>query len=219
MNEIELKYILGLEVRNFLDIISWAMIITGIITFFTTLYIRAPYGRYSASKGWGILLPARFAWFIMEIPNVVIITTFYLYFSASSCKNNLGNQLLSAMYIGHYINRAMIYPLRMNNSPNPMPISVTFLAFSYCCWNGLTQSLSLTIVNPKPEGWIYDIRFILGTIIFLIGMYINISSDAILFNIRLKAKVCKFYYYNCFYFYLYSLGFKIFLCYSTWWCF
>ena len=48
------------------QVLAWAMLATGAVTFATTMLIKAPYGRYSASKGWGVLLPARLAWFVMS---------------------------------------------------------------------------------------------------------------------------------------------------------
>ena len=49
------------------------MLATAFITFFATLKIRAPYGRYSEAKGWGPLVHPTLAWIIMESPNIWLV--------------------------------------------------------------------------------------------------------------------------------------------------
>lgn len=156
--------------------LNWGMISTGVVTFIACMIQKAPYGRYSTEKGWGVLLPARFAWFVMESPNLWISAIFYLYYARETCTTNLANNALMSMFIMHYIHRAVLYPLRMPRSSAPMPIAVTALAFIFCCYNGLMQALSLSIVQPKPKEWVHDLRFIAGVILFFVGMGINISA-------------------------------------------
>lgn len=165
-------------------ILSIAMLVTGIVTLATTLLIKAPYGRYSTPKGWGVLLPARFAWFVMESPNLWITMIIQLHYANPKCTTSFANNFLTFLFILHYANRAVLYPLRMRRDASPMPISVTGLAFLYCCWNGLTQALSLSVVNPLPASWIYDPRFILGTALFFAGFVCNITSDNTLQSLR-----------------------------------
>ena len=52
---------------------SYVMIATAFITFFATLKIRAPYGRYSEPKGWGPLVHPTLAWVVMESPNIWLV--------------------------------------------------------------------------------------------------------------------------------------------------
>ena len=125
---------------------SVAMVWTAFITFIACLCIPAPYGRYSKSKGWGYLISAPIAWFIMESPNLWM--PFVVYFSLNIERNlNFCNKILLSLYYIHYINRTIVYPYRMPKSSSPMPISVMSLAFIYCCWNSFTQALSLCVVN------------------------------------------------------------------------
>ena len=163
---------------------AWAMIATGIVTFVTTLAIKAPYGRYSADKGWGVLLPARMAWFVMESPNLWISMIVGLHYSNAKCLSSRANTLLLGLFLLHYVNRAVVYPLRMRRDASPMPISVTALAFLYCCWNGSLQALSLLVVNPLPDSWLTDPRFLIGILLFFAGLTCNIVSDATLQALR-----------------------------------
>jgi 3-oxo-5-alpha-steroid 4-dehydrogenase 1 len=158
------------------------MIVSSIITFAATTLIAAPYGRYSASKGWGPLLTARFAWIVMESPNLLIPIAF-LVFGVDIPRDKIPNLALLMMFCAHYINRVIIYPLRLKGT-NPMPASVCILAFLYCSWNGVLQTTNLLLVAQYPTSWLSEPRFILGLAIFCLGAYINISSDNYLVKLR-----------------------------------
>lgn len=166
-----------------LCVLSYSMIVVAVVTFYTTMLIKAPYGRYSTSKGWGPLLPARFAWFVMESPNLIAVLVVQIHYASKECRT-LCNNVLLGMFSLHYLNRAVLYPLRMNRNANPMPASVTLLAFLYCSWNGLTQSLSLGVVNALPASHASSPQFLLGVAVFFTGMFINVHSDALLQALR-----------------------------------
>ena len=169
------------------DLVHWssvAMIVTGLVTFVACMLISAPYGRYTTSKGWGVQIPAKLAWILMESPNLWMPIVIYVYLS-SQFIITLPSCVLLCMFVSHYVNRTIIYPLRMPTDCSEMPISVAWLAFTYCTWNSCTQVLSLCVVTSYPQDWITDVRFLLGLAIFLTGMYMNISSDNALLAIRL----------------------------------
>ena len=169
--------------------LAWAMIVTALATFVTTLVISAPYGRYSTAKGWGPLIPAKLAWFFMESPNLWIPGIIYVHYSDAECASNPYNNRLIMMFLIHYINRTVLYPLRMPRDANPMPISVCLLAFLYCIWNGLTQSLALGMVHCEDTisgNFMAIIRFYTGVFIFFTGLAINVYADSTLLNLRGK---------------------------------
>jgi 3-oxo-5-alpha-steroid 4-dehydrogenase 1 len=167
-------------------VLAWAMLATGAVTFATTMLIKAPYGRYSASKGWGVLLPARLAWFVMESPNLWISMIVALHFSSKACTSSLPNKWLLFLFLLHYANRALLYPLRMRRDAAPMPFAVMGLAFLYCCWNGTLQALSLLVVTPRPDAYLYDPRLLLGSLIFFAGFASNIVADSTLSALRVR---------------------------------
>jgi hypothetical protein len=169
--------------------LQFGMIGTAVLTFIATMTINAPYGRYSVSKGWGPLLPARFAWFFMESPNLFIPMVVYLHYATPRCAQNYSNNILLCMFVMHYVNRTILYPLRMSRDVSPMPLTVVLLAFLFTCWNGLMQALSLGVVNcdttqeaPEPGG--FKLRFNLGVLVFFVGFIINFHADTILLRLR-----------------------------------
>lgn len=128
------------------------MIIVGFITYLACHLITAPYGRYSTDQGWGLLVPAKLSWFFMESPNLWIPALVYSYLGTTKCCDGLANKILTGMFIMHYIQRSIIYPVfRLKGTHHqPTPISISLLAFSFCSWNGTNQALSLLVVHSYP---------------------------------------------------------------------
>lgn len=56
---------------HLLRVMSLLMILTAVGVLFMLLFLSAPYGRYT-SASWGLLINARLAWFVQEIPSFAI---------------------------------------------------------------------------------------------------------------------------------------------------
>ena len=82
----------------------------------------------------------------------------------------------------HYFQRSFIFsPLIRGGRKTPfVPF---FLALIFCTYNGYMQARAiLKFRGSQPN--IHHPYFIAGVVMFVIGMYINIQSDAILRNLR-----------------------------------
>ena len=171
------------------------MIGTGVVTFAACLLLNAPYGRYSASQGWGSLIHAQIAWFFMESPNLWITVLVYCVLREEGTDKlapNVCNQILLLFFCAHYVHRSLIYPFRMRNKENaPMPFSVMILAFAFCTWNGAQQALALCCAYSYDDAWLTDPRFVGGMILAVFGMCVNIHSDSILLSLSLRNKMNK----------------------------
>ena len=127
---------------------SVGMIFVSVVAFVAeVLGLSIPYGRYSQSSGsgWGFKLPARTAWVLMESPTLYTVA-YMLLKGRNECITNPANKILIAMFVIHYVHRALIFPFRMGHGA-PMPVTVMLLAFFYCFWNGCTQGLYLASVH------------------------------------------------------------------------
>ena len=80
---------------------SCGLIVFGLITFLVLLMIPAPYGRYS-SPSWGRLINARYAWFIQELPSLLVPVVLWLHSAAATA---VPNKLLLGVFIVHYFHR------------------------------------------------------------------------------------------------------------------
>ena len=186
---------------------SAAMLLVGAATLLACLLIAAPYGRYSgdASQLWGVKLPPKMAWILMESPNLwMIFITLYLgawtvsvteesdYYNVKASSTPLPsvyalalpNRILLGCFLAHYVHRTIIFPLNLHEKSSRMPISVAMLAFSYCLWNSFTQIGSIFTDVSKKDSDVYSFQFIAGIALFFAGMFVNIQSDYILLGLR-----------------------------------
>uniref|UniRef100_A0A7R9YDD7 3-oxo-5-alpha-steroid 4-dehydrogenase 1 n=1 Tax=Pinguiococcus pyrenoidosus TaxID=172671 RepID=A0A7R9YDD7_9STRA len=169
-----------MQEQTFIFGLSVLMLGTGVVAFLSLTVLRAPYGRYS-SKQWGPRIPARLAWFVMESPTLV--WTLLCLQIREDAGLAWANWLLLAMFSGHYVNRAIAYPLLLRGG-KAMPVLVCALAWTFCVVNGYLQARSICSFDEYAEGWTRDPRFLLGSALWAAGLLINVQSDGILRNLR-----------------------------------
>lgn len=165
-----------------LDDIAKAVCLLSIPTFLVLHFgIAAPYGKHStssssASRFFGPLINAKLAWTVFESPNLLWVVWYLIH------RENFGvaNVMLLSMFTAHYINRSIVYPLRMSGSSRPVPLAVAVSGFSYCVINGYLQGQTLCRGIAYPDDYIRSSRFIFGALLFLAGFTINLHSDMIL---------------------------------------
>ena len=170
-------------------ILLYAWIALAVIIFFVLLKVTAPYGRHTTSS-WGPLIPNRWAWFFMELPVLFIFSWFFFWGTATK---TAPEYVFYALFMLHYIRRVFIFPFQLKDNGKRMPVVIVVMALFFSFSNGFFNGYWLgTLSEPYPLSWFTDWRFILGLILFFTGMYINISSDQIVLNLRKGGK--KGYY-------------------------
>eukprot|EP01031_Cornospumella_fuschlensis_P024479 gene24479-29588_t len=171
-----------------------AMAVVGLATFVGCLIVTAPYGRFSTPQGWGVLIPAKLAWILMETPNLWVTALVVLYsqsYSHLEGLSNTTNRALLGMFVLHYIHRSLIFP-QFLQSTKPMPFNVMLLAFLFCTWNGYNQSVTLVSATYTRDYMSESINFPVGVAIFFIGFFVNLSADyRLLYLKRTAAKAGK----------------------------
>ena len=161
-------------------LIIWVLIAIG--TFIYLFFESAPYGRH-VKNGWGILIPARLGWIVMESPSVLLMIGYALI-----VKDQLEiiHKIFLLIWLTHYIHRTFIYPFVMQITNPKMPISIAFSAFFFNIVNVSIQAFGIFYFTQYSDSWISSPIFIAGLCIFLIGMYINIKSDYIMISLKKK---------------------------------
>jgi protein-S-isoprenylcysteine O-methyltransferase Ste14 len=161
--------------------LQWIWISIGVLTFAGLFFIAAPYGRHARS-GWGPLIDARLGWLIMEVASPLFLCL--AYFAGLEVFNPV-TLLFILLWVGHYVNRALLYPLRMNKGSHPMPLSVVAMATFFNLVNGYLNGRYLNLFGERyTPAWFRDPRFLFGTALFFTGILINLQSDGILRNLR-----------------------------------
>ena len=158
-------------------------VILGCITFLILLKIPAPYGKFT-KKNWGPMISSQLGWFVMEIISPVMFAYFFL---VGDTEKNWVMWVFFICWVGHYTNRSIIYPLRQKNSAK-MPLSIALFAFLFNVINGFVNGYFLGSIQSYTMDYLSNWNFILGVILFLIGMRINMQSDTILLSLRSKNK-------------------------------
>src|SRR5262245_33792562 len=90
----------------------------GAVTFVALLFVVAPYGRHDRS-GWGPRIPARVGWIVMESPALVAFGALY---AKGPHRLDPAPLALAAMWCVHYVQRVVVYPLRMRPDAKSMPV-------------------------------------------------------------------------------------------------
>ncbi len=165
----------------FLSWFQWAWLAVGVLTFAGLFFIAAPYGRHTRS-GWGPLIGARLSWLIMETVSPLFLCL--AYFSGLAVFNPV-TLLFILLWVGHYVNRALVYPLRMNKASHPMPLSIVALSVFFNLVNAYLNGRYLNLRGARyTPAWIVDPRFLFGVALFFTGIVINLQSDGILRRLR-----------------------------------
>lgn len=160
--------------------IAIAWIIIGIITFFYLFKQTAPYGRHTTTT-WGPLIDNKLGWFLMEFFVLVVLSCFVL---SGSVKLNVVSGIMVGLFAFHYLNRSILFPLRIKTKGKKMPLVIMLSAMGFNMMNGFLLGYYFGNFANYTIEWLADPRFIIGFIIFLIGMFINWQSDGILINLR-----------------------------------
>lgn len=169
--------------KTLFDLLIWVWISLAVIIFIVLLFVTAPFGRHS-KRTWGLTIPDRLGWFMMEIPAPLI---FLLLVATGSAPKTLTVWIITGLYLAHYTNRAIVYPLRIRTSGKEMPLAVALMAVFFNFVNaGFLGYYTGTLQTHYTEAWLTDPRFIAGLLIFLTGMAINVTSDNKLIHLRKK---------------------------------
>lgn len=165
--------------------ITYCWIFVAIIVHITMFYITVPFGRHTSDK-WGKSINNKLGWFIMELPSLLIMV-YFLVWGGKSFESFVW--ILFALWIIHYLNRTIIYPLRIKPTEKKIPIFIVINAILFNTVNaGLNGYYLSTLAtsNSYNQYWLLSWHFIIGFFCFFTGMYINIKADKILINLRQK---------------------------------
>ena len=89
------------------------------------------------------------------------------------------------LWVMHYFNRSIIFPLRIKTKKKKMPLLIALLAFLFNVINGMVNGIFFgNIKFHYSTSWLSSPEFILGIILFITGFIINNKSDSYLISLR-----------------------------------
>lgn len=161
--------------------VTWGWIFIAVIVFIVLIFVPAPYGRYS-SKKWGLMIPDRWGWVIMEFPALAVFG--YFYFTGKSGWSDY-TLVLCGCWMLHYIHRTFVFPFRIRTKRKKMPVAIPLMAIFFNLVNGYLNGYYLgNFPGEDKVCFIPDPVFITGALLFLAGLAINFQSDEILIHLR-----------------------------------
>jgi 3-oxo-5-alpha-steroid 4-dehydrogenase 1 len=152
-----------------------------ILLFPVILKIPAPYGRHARSN-WGPMINNKLGWFLMEAP-ALFIFVYFIIKGKSYQQNSI--QIFALLWIIHYFNRVIIFPLRIRTKGKKMPLVIMVFALFFNLINGFINGYWFGELSPSySPSWFADPRFIFGALLFVTGFFINQFHDRILIALR-----------------------------------
>lgn len=148
---------------------------------FALFFITAPYGKFTR-PGWGPMINRAVGWMIMESPAVWMMVLLFV----------LGDQYANPVSIAflvlweiHYLQRSYVFPLRMRGDKKRITLTTVLLGMVFNMGNGYLNGYCLFFrVEQYPLSWFTDLRFLIGFVLFFVGLSINIHSDGVLRSLR-----------------------------------
>lgn len=168
--------------QNFYFSVITAMLVLAGVVFIALHRVTAGYGMMY-SKKWGPTLNNRIGWILMETPSFLAMLLFWI-LSPRATQPALA--VMASLFEIHYFQRSFIFPMLLRGKGR-MPLAIIAMGIIFNIINAYMIGGWLFYVSPAdayPVSWLYSPEFITGTLIFFIGMAINLSSDRIIRNLR-----------------------------------
>jgi protein-S-isoprenylcysteine O-methyltransferase Ste14 len=136
------------------------------------LWTTAPYGRHYR-QGWGPTLPSRRAWFLMELPALILVPGFVL---TSPVPVVPAAWIPATLWALHYAYRTLVFPALMRPSGKTFPVLLVGFAMGFNVLNGYNNGAAL-ILNGRLDSAVFAPHFIAGALGFVAGFLIHFRSD------------------------------------------
>jgi len=160
----------------------WAMIALAAVVFIALFFVNAGYGIFRSAK-WGVSIPNKVGWVLMEAPVSVLI---FLFWFLSDRAFLLVPFVFFLFLQIHYVRRAFIFPFLMRGK-SKMPLGILFMGFTFNILNTFMQGYWIFHLSPPSlyvDSWMQTPQFIGGAILFFTGFIINVDSDRRIRNLR-----------------------------------
>lgn len=166
----------------FYNTVCAVMLALAVVVFIVLHRVTAGYGVMYTPK-WGPAINNKAGWVIMESPAFIVMLLLWL---CSSRRGEPALVVMTLLFELHYFQRSFIFPMLIRGK-NRMPWIIIVMGVIFNTINFYLIGGWFFYVSPEssyPVSWLSSPLFILGTLIFLAGMWINISSDYIIRHLR-----------------------------------
>lgn len=179
---------------NFYYYFLLAMTLLAIVVFTILQFVTPAYGM-TFNNRWGASINSKWGWVIMEAPVFILMCVMYIYaLRHQVCAFNWVTFWIFILFQLHYFQRSYVFPACMRGN-SKMPLSIIFTGFFFNTTNAYMQGGWLFYIAPDyyTIDWFWSPQFIVGTILFFVGMVINMHSDRIIRKLRKDKKDNNYY--------------------------
>lgn len=169
------------------NVLILVMLFMAVVVFVALFFFKAGYGYLSGGK-WGPEISNKTAWVLMEAPAFAVMTYMVAANIASGCTrgNSVAIYVIAGLYLLHYFQRSFIFPMLMRGKSR-MPVAIMLMGVTFNSINAWLLGQWLFFRCPEGfyyDGWLTSPQFIIGSLIFFAGMFINMQSDYIIRHLR-----------------------------------
>lgn len=154
-----------------------------LVVFIALYFVKAGYGIFRTAS-WGPSLNNKAAWVLMEAP-VFFVMTYLWAVSPAGC--HWPEFFFFLLFQLHYLQRSFVFPFLLQGKSR-MPLAIMAMGIVFNVLNGMMQAGGLFYFAPEGfyDGAAYLLRpnAIVGTLLFAVGMGINLHSDHVIRHLR-----------------------------------
>lgn len=170
------------------DLLLYVMLVLAAVVFVALFYFKAGYGYLGGGK-WGPRIGNRTAWILMEAPAFLMMAALVIrYFAYGNGRSGspVVVGIVAGLFLLHYFQRSFIFPCLMRGKGRmPVAIMAMGMLFNYInAWLIGKWLFEICPENMYSLRWLGSGYFIVGTVLFVAGMFINLQSDHIIRNLR-----------------------------------
>lgn len=159
------------------------MALSAVVVFLCLLKVEAGYG-VAYTKKWGPAVNNKLGWILMEAP--VFFAMLWLWLS-SDRRGDTVLVVMALLFLFHYFQRSFVFPFLIKGK-SVMPLLVILMGVTFNTLNAYMIGGWLFYVSPVDYyggvSWLMSPMFIVGCVIFFVGMAINWHSDYIIRHLR-----------------------------------
>ncbi len=162
--------------------VVWTMLGLAVVVFFALHFVTAGYGMMY-DRRWGPTVGNRPGWVLMEAPAWVAMLLLWL---LSPRSHSAAPIVMASLFLLHYFQRSFIFPFLIKGKSR-MPVCIILMGVTFNLVNAYMIGGWIFYVSPPDLytlSWLTTPQFIIGTLIFFLGMGLNIHSDHVIRSLR-----------------------------------
>ncbi|MBP5134160.1 MAG: DUF1295 domain-containing protein [Paludibacteraceae bacterium] len=163
------------------EMLLWLMTAMAVVVFVSLYFVDAGYGKMISPK-WGWAVNNKVAWVLMEAPVFFVMLYFWL---TADDMWAVAPLVMFLLFELHYFQRSFVFPFLLKGK-SKMPVAIMTMGIIFNCINGYIQGMWIFRLsgNMYTAEWLTSPQFIIGAVMFFVGLAVNWHSDYVIRHLR-----------------------------------